>query len=80
MPDHFRVFPVHSTAELLNRLMAAGDGARLKLSGSPEHPLLSVLPASVTSATVADAAVRTAGDPPPINDSFPCPGSPGCPQ
>lgn len=82
---HFVVFPVASVDTLAAQLASRGPGtSRLKVYGDYEngHLWLQVIDAPQTaSSQMAAIANGTAAptDPPPINDSWLCPGAPGCP-
>jgi len=78
MPEHFDVFPASTVAALKAQLDESGP-AQLKVFREHGHLMLQVLPldAPPTSATSLSALAGMTF--PALDDSFPCPGSPGCP-
>lgn len=79
MSEQFRVFPV-ATVDALRDQLVANPGAQLKLFYVGHTPFLQVLPAGGTAASPVTAAPATDATFAPLNDSFVCPGSPGCPS
>ena len=80
--EHATVFPASTVAALKAQLQTAPAGTVLRVTGHPGHLFLQLVPPAHAAPTAAAAAMAVS-DPmvfPMLNDSFPCPGSPGCPQ
>lgn len=71
MSDEYTEWTGAATDDLRQRLNSMPSGSRLQVRGTFGHLFARVVPPGPRVA-------RTADDPPDINDTFPCPGSPGC--
>lgn len=68
--DPYTLLPNQSVDELRARLNMAPPLSSVQIRGEPGHLLFRVI--------APDGSTQPHADSPDINDTFPCPGSPGC--